>query len=362
MSNSSSFLAVSDVHLGLNLYNQPELGVDLCRLFKEACQLAGKLRADYLVIVGDLYETNKPTPDMIHFVRDTVEAARLEEVRVVGIAGDHDKPVNADSWVSISGIAPIASVPGFVGCDYSDNPRQVMEYLRTARNKGEAEWIFLHGQVPALWPFCEERKKLDIASLPIFELYPKLKGVILGDIHRPYESTITGDKGEQAYVGYCGSLGITCSNEIGDKIGLLHFDGTKLARIPFSLGRDFIKIDLTTNVATGLEIGFYIEKYGKHRGRRPVFLVSYSPATKCRLQEIKPLYQLGFVRAFQVRSKDQPHVQAVSIRSDLNNQSRIAVVLKDLVPDDEVRQLIQETLNTEDPKLALDTFRGKYLS
>lgn len=361
MSKSPSFLAISDVHIGLNLYNQPELGADLRRLFSEACKLAGSLGVEYLVIAGDLFDSNKPTPDLIHFVRNQIEEARLEGVRVVGIAGDHDKPVNTESWTRISGVGQIESVPQFVGCDYSDNPVEVMDHLKKCV-RPQAEWIFLHGQIPILWPFCEERKKLDVGSLPVFELYPNLKGVILGDIHKPYEGSIKSTTGQTAYVGYCGSLGITSSSDIGVHIGLLHFDGQQLKRVPFPLGRDFVKIDMTSTAINGLEVGYYIDKYKKHRGRRPVFLVEYSASTKDRLAEVRPLFQLGFVRATQQRVKTATNThQAVDIRSDINNAGRISSVLKEMVPDTEVRSLIEATINSEDPKIVLDAFRSNYL-
>ncbi len=364
MSNSPSFLAISDVHIGLNLYNQPELGADLRRLFSEACRLAAELKVDFLVIAGDLFDSNKPTPDLIRFVREEIESARTQGVRVIGIAGDHDKPVNTESWTRISGVAPVEAVLQFAGHDYSDNPAEVMNYLQTTPRRKTAEWIVLHGQVPTLWPFCEERKKLDIGSLPIFELFPNLRGILLGDIHAPYEGKITDPcTGRTAFLGYCGSLGVTSSTDIGVQTGLLHFDGTQLKRYPFNLGRDFVKIDLTNSATNGMEVSYYIERYKKHRGHRPVFLVEYSANCKDRLAEVRPLYQLGFVRVTRARSKDaNPRVnQAISLRNELNNQERIGVVLKDLVPDQEVRLLLTEALHTEDPKLVLDDFRKEYL-
>lgn len=359
---SPSFLAISDVHIGLNLYNQPALGEDLRRLFTQAVSLAVQLKVDYLVIAGDLYDSNKPTPDLIRFVRTEIERARLHDVRVVGIAGDHDKPVMTESWTKISGVVPVDSVPEFAGCDYSDDPSSVMAYVKANPNRASAEWLFLHGQVPALWPFCDERKKLDVGALPMFELYPNLKGVVLGDIHKPIEGSLTGPAGRKAYLGYCGSLGITASNDIGTKTGLLHYDGQELRRVAFDLGRDFVKIDLTTSTVTGFDIGYYISKYKMHRGRQPVFLVDYTAAMKDRLPELRPLYQLGYVRATQQRSKvDGPALQAVSIRSDLNNEAKMTVILKDMIPDEEVRTLLTAALHTEDPKLPLDEFRTKYL-
>lgn len=364
MPNSPSFLAISDVHIGLNLYNQPELGADLRRLFSEACKLAVELQVNYLVVAGDLYDSNKPTPDLIRFVHSEIEEARMAGVRVIGIAGDHDKPINTESWTKISGVASIDSVPQFSGRDYSDNPLEVMNHIQSTPRRKTAEWIVLHGQVPALWNFCEERKKLDIGALPIFELYPNLRGVILGDIHKPYEGTLRDPAtGKTAYIGYCGSLGITSSSDIGVHTGLLHFDGTQLRRVPFSLGREFVKIDLTTSATRGFEVGYYVDRFKKNTGRQPVFLVEYSPTTKDRLVEIKPLYQLGYVRTTQVRQKesaDQRH-QAVSIRNELNNHERIGTVLKDMVPDNSVRQLLTEALYAEEPKLILDAFRKEYL-
>jgi DNA repair exonuclease SbcCD nuclease subunit len=363
MPDSPSFLAISDVHIGLNLYNQPELGADLRRLFAEACRMACTLQVNYLVVAGDLFDSNKPTPDLIRFVYSEIEKARLAGVRVIGIAGDHDKPVNTEAWTRISGVAAVDSIPQFAGRDYSDNPLEVMNYLQATPRRKTAEWIVLHGQVPALWNFCEERKKLDLGSLPLFELYPNLRGVLLGDIHKPYEGVLRDPAtGKTAYIGYCGSLGITSSTDIGGHLGLLHFDGTQLKRVPFPLGREFIKIDLTTSEIRGFEIGYYVERFTRDKGRRPVFLVEYTASTKDRLEEIKPLYQLGYVKPNRIRNKDGTEAkQSVSIRNELNNHERIGIVLKDMVPDPQVRQMLTEALHTEDPKLVLDRFKQEFI-
>lgn len=364
MPNSPSFLAISDVHIGLNLYNQQELGADLRRLFFEACRTAAKLRVDYLVIAGDLFDSNKPTPDLIRFVKNEIERARMDGIRVIGIAGDHDKPVNTEAWLRISGVASIESVSQFAGHDYSDNPAEVMNHLQTTNNRHTAEWIVLHGQVPTLWPFCEDRKKLELSTLSLFELYPNLRGIILGDIHKPYEGQIVDNSsGRKVFIGYCGSLGVTSSSDIGVQTGLLHFDGKELKRVPYLLGRDFVKIDLTTTATTGLAVGYYIDKYSRHRGRRPVFLIEYSPSTRDRLAEIRPLYQLGYVRLTLIRHKDSSEnvIQGVSIRNELNNHQRIETVLKELLPDEEVRALVTSALHTEEPRLVLDAFATKYL-
>ena len=120
---AKSFIAIADVHLGAKLYNIPELGQDLKEDFSRLINLAISKKVDYLFIAGDLFDTNKPTPDLIDFVSNEVRKAGTNGCIVAGIAGDHDKPVNSASWIHLSKVIPINRLgdPSFLGFDYCDN-------------------------------------------------------------------------------------------------------------------------------------------------------------------------------------------------------------------------------------------------
>lgn len=353
-----SFIAIADVHLGWKLFNIPELEKDLRDLFSKACRLAFDRKVKYLVIVGDLFDTNKPTPDLINFVRNEVYDLSDQGVTVLGVAGDHDKVLNAVSWMNVCGIAGVTSEPAFNGTDYSDNQEKVLDFLRRGSDKELVEWLFLHCQVPSLFPYTEEKKRIDFKEFPALELYPNLKGIILGDIHKPYEETL--DSGDRSvFMGYCGSLGHIKCDEIGTKKGLLYYDGSKLSRLPFEQSRDIVKVNVKDLLDSKL-LQLYCTKY-KSYNKKPVFVIEYDRETKPRLEEIRALYEVGSVHTIQKNSKGAEGESCVLIRSELSNTARISSVLNNMGLTKELENLTYELLTTEEPKIVLDGFKSSVL-
>lgn len=358
-----SFIAIADIHLGWKLYNQPELEQDTRDLFVKVCDAAIEHKVTYLIIVGDLYDTNKPTPDLISFAKSQIDRLRSQGIQVLGIAGDHDKELNGETWVSITGIERLDRVPYFAAHNYDDNPDVVMNYFRRKPFKEEVHWLFAHGQEPALFPFTSEKKRLDFGNFPIFELYPNLKGIILGDLHKPYEGMLR-EMDKEIFIGYCGSLAHIKSDEIGTKLGPLYFNGEKLERLPILPDRDFIKIQFTANTIETVEPFVYYEKYKNHKGKRPIFLIEYDASTRDKLAQFNQLYEVGMVKSSQKKKeteKGQEEIN-VNIRSELNSKDRIATVLQELCPEKDVFNLVHSILNTDDPKIVLDEFKTTKLA
>lgn len=353
-----TFAALADVHLGLRLYGHAELEADLRNLFSRAVDRAVELKVREIVIVGDLFDTNRPTPDLVGFVRGVVDRAAAAGTGVCGIAGDHDRPVNGESWSRLAGIRPVNEVPEFAGEDYQDDPRQVLELLVRRKQPDQVRWVFLHGQVPVLWNFCCERKRLPLDLVDLFRHFPGLRGVILGDIHDPREGRLTGVGGKEAFIGYPGSLGVTSSSDMAHRPGFLHFDGERLARVELPGEREYFRISLDD---PALDVAG-IARQAAGQARMPVFHVEHSPASRGRLAEISSLYQLGLVRTSQQapRKTDQQIEQAVGIRTEMGNEARMAGVLAEMLPDDELRTLLSGLLQTDDPRPLLDEFRRRH--
>lgn len=365
------FLAISDIHLGLKLFNLPELEQDLRDDFSRLCELAIKLKVDYVFIAGDLYEHNRPSPDLIKFVRSQAEKLNANGIIMAGIAGDHDKPVNGSSWIHLSGIVPISQVSkSFVGMDYCDHSPLLIPKIAELDYKNKIEWIFLHGHVPELFRFGEEKKLLDVKQLGLIENYPNLKGIILGDIHVPSDSKIhdpTGVKKELPYIGYCGSLGITKTDEIGQKIGILYYDGEKLARYPFKLDRKFVRFHLGDSLEPINWITKFTAFFKDYEGKKPVIIVEYDKASAEQLPLIAPLYEIGIVKKALARrknmeeSEEESEEEVVNIRSELKTNDRIESVLKEILPEKEAFDLTYDLLhNLDDPTSVLDKLKQKY--
>lgn len=363
-----SFIALSDIHLGWKLFNLPELAQDLKDCFSSAIDIAIAKKVNYVFIVGDLFDTNRPSPDLVRFVHEQVDKAAANGIVVAGIAGDHDKPVNGSAWVHLSGCVPISSIHRrFVGLDYTDISGENIQKLAemSEKDRSNVEWIFLHGQVPELFSFTEDKKKLDIKSIDPLNAFPKLKGVILGDIHTPLEGTIADPTQTRAepYIGYCGSLGVIKTDEIGTKEGILYFDGEKIQRIPFKTDREFIRLNLGDSFEPINWIEKYCRFFSEHKGKKPVFIIEHDKKSKELLPNAAPLYDIGIVKVSTKRATaDNQEEETINIRSELKTNNRVEEALKDCVPDTEVFELILSMLNTEDPKSVLDQFKETALN
>jgi len=329
-----SFLAASDLHLESKLFNMPELAQDLMENLSKLVDLAIQLKVRWLVLAGDTFDSTKPTPESISFAKEEFYRASLHGIETVGIAGDHDIPINGYSWLTLCGVKPVDSVPQFAGRDYTIQPEEVDRYLREKPNKEDVKFIFLHGQEQALFKYVEEKKRLNFKDFPIFELYPNLVGIILGDIHKPFEGAIT-DKGKKAYIGYCGSLGIVKSDEIGTKTGVLHWNGTELKRVPFKLDRDFHLIDFRGENVETFDVKLYIDRYANHTGKKPVFRIEYDKLSNAKIEKLAPLYQVGLVKPIQQKVvAEGGEEETVNIRTELSTSDRIANTLRKICEDD----------------------------
>ena len=160
------FIAIADVHLGLKLFNLPELEQDLRDNFDRVIDLAIEMAVDYIFIAGDLLDHNKPSAELISFISSKVKKAMANNITIAGIDGDHCKAINGKSWRTVCGITPISIIDKkFVGLDYCDNSPQLVDKLASLDYKDKVEWIFLHGHVPELFKWCEEKKLLDLKQL-----------------------------------------------------------------------------------------------------------------------------------------------------------------------------------------------------
>ena len=362
-----TFIAIADVHLGAKLYNIPELAEDLKEDFKRAVDLAIAKKVKYLVIAGDLFDSNKPTPDLVDFVAEQVEKAGSNGCIVTGIAGDHDKPINSSSWIHLSGVVPIMDLnePSFLGFDYCDTSMDNIQKIIDYPNKQHVEWIFLHGQVPELFSFVEEKKKLDFKEVDLINTCPKLKGVILGDIHTTSESVIHDPKMVRTtlpYIGYCGSLGMVKPKEVGHKKGLLYYDGEKLSRLKFEMTRKCIKLNLADSIEPINWISKYTNFFKDNKGKKPLFIVEYDSSSEHLLAKASPLFEVGLVRTAHVKFKGaaaqgEDEGETINIRSELNTEGRIDKVLKQVLTNKTAYDLAAALLSNDDATAILDKFK-----
>jgi hypothetical protein len=354
------FIAFSDQHLESKLYNIPELEQDNRDLFKMVIDMAIENEVDYLVSVGDLFDNNKPSSDTIRFVTEQLQ--RLGKVTPVAIAGDHSKPVNGATWETVCGFKPVNSVPEFVGVDYSDNPQNVTELINHELNKkatNSVVCVFMHQQIPELWPFCEEKKKISLKDIDFSNQCASMRGIFLGDIHIRRTARFTSPEcSKELFMGYCGSLGVTAADET-NKPGLFYFDGVKLNTLVYNLPRQYVTMDVTAeNLAQVAQDSMYATyKLGP---KRPVFLVKLHDNVDIG-NKLNFLYDIGFVRTTKVKKDSEGNEELVNIRSELKTSDRISGVLRELTHGIEDSETIFDTayklLTESDPKAVLDQFK-----
>ena len=360
------FIAFSDQHLESKLYNIPELEQDNRELFKMVIDKAKELDVDYLISVGDLFDNNRPSSETIRFVSE--ELTRLGDIIPIAIAGDHSKPIDGATWEQVCGFQNINNFDSFVGVDYSDNPSDVIALINHTLNKrakDTVKWIFMHQQVPELWPFCEDKKKISIKDLDLSNQCGSIEGILLGDIHirremKYFDNTCN----KELFVGYCGSLGVTAANETS-KPGLYYYDGQQCTTIEYTLPRRYVTVDIHDHVAPNSD---YLTQFKRslesYRGdkKRPVFLVKLYNGSEVG-NNLNFLYDLGYVRMTKVKENKEGGEEMVNIRSELKTVDRISLVLKQLTASlenaDVVYDLVSKLIVEADPKMILDGYKQK---
>jgi hypothetical protein len=311
--------------------------------------------------VGDLFDNNKPSSDTIKFV--TEQLTRLKgKVKPVAIAGDHSKPINGATWEAVCGFEPVNSVPEFVGVDYSDNPKDVIELINHELNKKEKDTVsclFLHQQIPELWPFCEEKKKISFNDLDLSNQCGSIRGFFLGDIHIRRQSRFHNPGCQkELFMGYCGSLGVTAANET-TKEGLYYFDGEKLKTIKYDLPRQYVTVDVTVD---NLNEVIQDTRYATYKlgPKRPVFLVKLHDCVDVG-NKLNFLHDIGYVRTTKVKKDSEGNEEMINIRSELKTADRIGGVLRELTHgienSEKVYDIAYKLLTESDPKAVLDQFK-----
>lgn len=355
------FIVFSDQHLEAKLYNIPELEKDNRLLFSQVIDHAIELKVDYLISVGDLYDSNRPTSETITFVSREIERLKNAGITPLAIAGDHSKPVDGATWETVCGFERINTVPEFVGVDYSDNPEHVLTLLNDElreRPENSVEFLFLHQQIPELWPFCDDKKKISLKDIDLSNHCNSINSIFLGDIHiRRDMRYLDVNCNKEIFVGYCGSLGVTASDET-KKEGLYYWDGQTLQLIQYQLPRKFVTIKVNSE-SLDMFTSDLFDKY-KAEKNRPVFI--------CRIEDnvqvgdkLNFLYELGFVKMTKVRKDQQGQEEMINIRSELKTADRISSVLKELTHaqlySDLVYDVAYAMITDSDPKKVLDDLR-----
>jgi DNA repair exonuclease SbcCD nuclease subunit len=344
----------------------PDLEQDFKDNLAKLVEMTIAMRVEYLVVAGDLFENNEVKPHMISFVRSQVARLKEHNIKFVGIAGDHDKPLRGESWIRVSNILPVTEEPCFAGIDYFDyssvSVEELANMIKENREPEKVLWLFLHCQFPQLFSRSEAKKIIDYNHLRLFEHFPNLQGVIAGDIHSGPETRAYGvDK--EAYVGYPGSLTSTDISEVANYKHVLYCDGKTLNHVDFPADREMVKIDFRGKEAEDFDITKYID-WAKQQTKRPLFYINWDRESDRHMQKTSELYQYGMVKMQQlpVGATGLTEETTIANRSDTSTGDKIEKALRKCCEDeddDEVYELALSLL-TDDYRESLDKYKAKF--
>ena len=363
---SPTFIATADIHLGKRLYNEPELEEDLRDNLSRLVDLAIQKKVKYVVEAGDTFEDNFPKPHIVAFVSNQVQKLKNEGIQMIGIAGDHDKPLKNEAWYRIAGIVPVSTIPEFAGFDYFDyssvDEAELIRLLKDGdKDTDKVLWVVLHCQFPQVYNLSEPKKIIDFNKLNLFEHFPNLQGIIAGDLHFGPETRAYG-VGHEAYVGYPGSLGQTDIGEAADFRRVFYCDGHKLQSIPFKQRRKMIRIDFRDPNVENFDVSEYMaicraEKY------KPVLHIAWDRTSEKFMHKVFPLYEVAIVHPYKLPVGADFSSLTLTDREEVSTEIKIEKALRDCFRKEHDEDMIQFSLGlitSADPKSLLDEFKSKY--
>lgn len=97
-------LLLGDPHVGFRQYGLDERTVDFASAFERACAEALRLSPDAVCVMGDLFETPKPSLESVKLARDLFDSLKSAGVRVLGVGGNHDRAAGGGrGWLWVCG-------------------------------------------------------------------------------------------------------------------------------------------------------------------------------------------------------------------------------------------------------------------
>ena len=151
---SIKILHTADLHLGCRQYGIEERELDFYKALKNIANVAIEQKVDGVIIAGDIFDVQRPTPVAVSQMQKFVEKCHENNIRVLGIEGNHDKTKSRHEWVEICGIERItADSPAIfnddfsvVGIPYMGKPEDFIEELENIKhwNPGGVDVLVTH--------------------------------------------------------------------------------------------------------------------------------------------------------------------------------------------------------------------------
>ena len=174
------FMQLGDTHVGYRQYGLKAREEDFRGAFAKAMWLALDQQPDVLLVTGDVFETTRPAPKDLNFVRDWFTQLKERDIAVVGIEGNHDdaggeilenlgvENVTKDTF-TLNGIS-------IYGIGYTTKSHAYRELLDTVPL--ETDILLIHQTLTEVADIYG-----DVSADDIVELCPNVRYVAMGHIH-----------------------------------------------------------------------------------------------------------------------------------------------------------------------------------
>lgn len=241
MDRSPAFVCLGDIHLDPVIWRRyRQILGDSFVGFEGFVDTALSLNVP-LVILGDLFDTVEPTPELVQFFRGQMDRCVSAQIPVYAIQGNHDK--RRTPWYTAIhshpvhiGHGAVVNIGDFtvVGFDYAPLA-EIREHLAGLEGTTLPQVLFLHQAV-------KQAIAIDGAWNCDLEWVPEgIPLIVMGDIHSQTEYTVR--EGQRAY--YTGSSHPRSISEIGPKSCVIVHKDLSVTRspIPYRRIRKFIVSD-----------------------------------------------------------------------------------------------------------------------
>lgn len=227
-----AFIASGDLHLNPLIWRKyRQISGDAFYGFTQVVDLGLELYVP-IVLVGDIFDSVDPSPDIIRFFRQQMDRCMEDKLPVYVIQGNHDKrpspwPHAVHDWPIYIGEGKKNFTINGVSCrgyDYAtrDEIQEQLEHLGTLQDLPQV--VFLHQAVKQAIPW-EGSWNCDLEWVP-----EKVPLVVMGDIHKEWEAPVR--PGQMAY--YTNATHARNMSELGQKSVLVVNKDLTCARAPLT--------------------------------------------------------------------------------------------------------------------------------
>ncbi len=291
------FLHLSDLHIGLKLYNQSLLE-DQCFILDEITRIAAQRQPDAVVIAGDLYDRPVPSAEAAalfdHFVSELSRALPRGEIMM--ISGNHDsaqrlnlyREILSREHIHMIGLPPMERDEAMAEVTLTDAYGPVHFYLLPFVKPSMVRNLFPaadggSGDVPQTLSYDETVRRLIAREISSGRLDPSARNVLVS--HQFYLPA--GERAEEVERAESEIVTVGNIDQVGADV-LEPFDYAALGHIhrPMRVGSEFRRYSGTPLACSVSEAGQQKEILEVELGAKGNVAVQSIPLTPLRLVRV----------------------------------------------------------------------------